>query len=248
MAVTSSAQTQQRTPAEQRARYRRRDHANIEAMINLVIAEIASQTAAAYETDNPYDEHPPDFTMPPKVRHLISALQSAHGGGALPFEEFTRDYLTIGAQLQFTGTDSAIRARVRNWVDTLIAWQLLVGYDLLSVVKGGKIIGHEADGTPIRKGSTFIDNLKPHCDDGVMRARDSDLWRGNEALDTKAHPGRALAAQVASVVKALPRIQPDNIVCGEKVWPLPRDKYQQRIEQRRESKGATATPICGSKS
>ncbi len=170
--------------------------------------------------------------MPPKVRHIISALQGAHGGGAIPFEEFTRDYLTIGAQLQFTGTQTAIRARVRNWVDALLAWQLLVGYELISVVKGGAIIGHEADGTPIRKGSTFIDNLKPHADDGVTRARNSNLWCGSQALNIKAHPGRALAAQVESVVMALPQITSANNTSGEKTGPLPLDKFEERAEQR----------------
>ena len=229
MGAASATRTKP-TPGD-RARYRRRDHANMEAMINLVVAGIAAQARAAYVAANPDVERPPDFIMLPKVRHLISALQGAHGGGALPFEEFTRDYLTIGAQLQFTGTDSAIRARVRNWIDALIAWQLLVGYELISIVKGGAIIGQEADGTPIRKGSTFIDNLKPHCDDGVMRARASDLWHGNEALDIKAHPGRALAAQVESVVKVLPRITAQE-TDSQKTGPLPLDKYQERAEQR----------------
>lgn len=216
-----TAQAQPRTTPEERARYRRRDHANIEDMQNLVIAEIAACAAAAYARAQPADEDPPDFTMPAQARHLISALQGVHGGGREVFEEFTRNYLTIGQRLQFTGTETAIRARVRRRVDELLAWQRLVGYELFSVVRGGEIVGREPDGTPIRKGSTFIDNLKPHADDGVQRARASEEW--------KAHPGRALAAQVGSVLKTLSRLKPEQLPAKDSE-PQSLDQYEDERE------------------
>ena len=96
---------------EEFAFYRRRDHSNIEALQNLVIGEIARTALLESMKSNPEAENTPDFTMPPSVRHLVSALQGAHGGGRQLFEEFERDYLTIGAQLQFTGkTPQSARA------------------------------------------------------------------------------------------------------------------------------------------
>ncbi|MDQ3742881.1 MAG: hypothetical protein M3444_00575 [Acidobacteriota bacterium] len=65
------------------ARFRRRDHANIESLQNLVIAEISR---LASERERVGDEEPPVYSMPASVRHLISALQGSHGGGAVPFE------------------------------------------------------------------------------------------------------------------------------------------------------------------
>jgi hypothetical protein len=124
----------QNTKPEEYARWRRRDHANIEAVQNLVISRVACETGVE---------------MPPNVRHLISALQGAHGGGEMAFEEFSRDYLTIGAQLQSTGSEEAIRQRVRRWVDDLLRWQREAGVELFSVVKGGDIIGTRPDGTPV---------------------------------------------------------------------------------------------------
>ncbi len=51
----SAQPSYQNTKAEERARWRRRDHVNIEAMQNLVIARVAAETGV--ET-------------PPNVRHL----------------------------------------------------------------------------------------------------------------------------------------------------------------------------------
>lgn len=188
--------------AEEYGRWRRRDHANIEAMQNLAVARIAAASSVE---------------MPPNVRHLISALQGAHGGGEQAFEEFARDYLSVGTQLQFRGTDEAIRARVRRWVDDLLAWQRDTGVELFSVVKGGDIIGHQPDGTPIRSKTVFVDNLKPYADEAVQRARASELWRGNREKGIRPHPGKALAAQVEWLVKALPKLKPaSNSDEGEK--------------------------------
>lgn len=206
------------TKAEEYARWRRRDHANIEAMQNLAIARIAEQSGVE---------------MPPNVRHLISALQGAHGGGEVAFEEFSRDYLTIGRQLQFTGSEEAIRQRVRRWIDDLLRWQRETTFELFSVVKGGDIIGTRPDGTPIRKATLFIDNLKPHSDDAVQRARSSELWRGDAQKGIKAHPGKALDAQIESLLKALPRIKPEPGGEGEKreSTRMPAGEYEQKREE-----------------
>lgn len=119
----SAAHAYQNDKAEEYARWRRRDHANIEAMQNLVIARIAEESGVE---------------MPPNVRALISALQGAHGGGSVAYEPFSRDYLTIGAQLQFTGTSEAVRQRVRRWVDDLLRWQRDAGRELFKGEVSGR--------------------------------------------------------------------------------------------------------------
>jgi hypothetical protein len=191
--------------------YRRRDHSNLEAEQNLTIAEIARRAAAKYRQENPDVENPPTFEMPPNVRHLISALQGVYDSGVKPFEEYARDYLTIGKQLQFTGSESTIRARVRDWVDALDDWQYLVGVQLFVIRKGGKQV-YSADGTPqfypnnapVREATRFIDYLKPRADEGVQRARLSELWNGDAAKGIKKSHGLALEAQVDSVIQMLP--------------------------------------------
>jgi len=196
-----SAQSSYRnTKAEEYARWRRRDHANIEAMQNLVVARISEESG---------------IEMPSNVRCLVSALQGAHGGGEVAFEPFERSYLTLGAQLQFKGNDDAIKQRVRRWVDELLKWQLDTGFEWFSIVKGGDIIGTHPDGTPIRKLTVFIDNIKPHADDAVQRARASELWKGNAQKRIKPHPGKALTAQVESLLKALPKIKAEPKPAGE---------------------------------
>jgi len=198
---------------EEFAFYRRRDHSNIEALQNLVIGEIARTALLESMKSNPEAENTPDFTMPPSVRHLVSALQGAHGGGRQLFEEFERDYLTIGAQLQFTGKDATIRARVRDWINALDEWQYLVGVQLFVIRKGGDLVYDERgkqkfypDGTPERTKTKFIDYLKPRVDEGVQRARFSEQWRGDEEKGIKPHPGLALAEQIEGVIKNLPKL------------------------------------------
>jgi len=215
--------------------YRRRDHANLENLQNLAIAEIARRAAAAYAVEYPDEENPPCFEMPPKARYLISALQGAHGGGFEEFEPFERGYRNIGEQLQFTGSDSAIESRVRRWLNELLAWQRLVGYELFSVVRGGEVIGYTPHGDPIHKRTTFIDYLKPYADAGVKQARLSEQWRGNAAKKLKPHPGLALAAQVDYVVAQLPRLTPTDAGpeshTGKESKPLPLDEYEKRQEE-----------------
>jgi hypothetical protein len=214
------------------ARWRRRDHANIESLQNSVIAELSRRADAKYRAENEDDEAPPAFEMPANVRHLISALQGAHGGGAVAFEEFERDYLTIGAQLQFRGTPEAIRSRVRSWVKKLDDWQFLVGVQLFVILPGGEVLYDDGgklltypDGSPVRTKTKVIDYLKPRADEGMMRARASALWRE--------HPGKALGAQVESVVADLPTLGTRAESGKEKTHtPLPVDLYEQRQEER----------------
>jgi hypothetical protein len=208
-----SAQPIWKSKDEEYAYYRRRDHANIEGLQNLVVAEIAHRAQIAWMVKNPDAEKINDFTMPANVRSLISALQGTHGGGKVPFEEFSRNYLTLGSQLQFTGTDTAIRARVRDWINALDDWQYLVGVQLFVIDKGGKPVYDDKgkqkfndDGSPVRTSTRLIDYLKPRVDSGVQRARFSEQWKGNDANGIKAHPGLALAAQVDAVIKELPKL------------------------------------------
>jgi hypothetical protein len=193
MSAQPSTHAYKNDKAEEYARWRRRDHANIEAMQNLVIAGIAEESGVE---------------MPPNVRLLISALQGAHGGGEVAYEPFERSYQSIGAQLQFNGTGDAIEARVRRWVNDLLSWQDAALVELFSVVKGGQIIGNRPDGTPIRKATTFIDHLQPKADAAVQRARASEQWKGSAAKGIKPHPGLALAAQVEWLKKELPKLKP----------------------------------------
>jgi len=190
----SAQPSYQNSKDEEYARWRRRDHANIEAMQNLVIARIARETGVE---------------MPPNVRHLVSALQGAHGGG------------------------EAIRQRVRRWVDDLLAWQRAAGVELFSVVKGGDVIGTNPDGSPIRKTTVFVDNLKPRADEAVQRARTSELWRGNPQKGIRAHPGKALAAQVEWLRKELPVLKPEPEAEGVRKAPLklPVGEYERRREE-----------------
>lgn len=177
-----------------RAMYRRRNHADIEAMQNLIVSRIAEET---------------EEEMPPKCRLLLSAIQGAHGGGVVVNEEFTRSYLALADQLQFTGNDEARRSRVRAWVNEFEEWQIKT-YLLVSILKGGKVIGEAPDGALIRDATQFVDQIKPVADDAVMRARASELWRGNKEKGIKSHPGKALAAQVPWAMRQLSR-HPDYV-------------------------------------
>ena len=221
---------------EEYAYYRRRDHSNLETVQNLVIAEIARRAAVEYAREHPEVEKEklPKFEMPPNARHLISAIQGAHGGGQRPFEEFERDYVTIGRQLQFTGTDDAIRSRVRAWLNSLSDWQYAVGFQLIYWKPGGEIIGQREDGTNIYSKTVFIDHLKPPSDEAVQRARLSVQWRGDDKQGVIAHPGLAMEAQIGSVLKALPRLGTraesgaDKSVSG--LQPL--DQYERQQEEK----------------
>jgi hypothetical protein len=210
----SAQASYQNSRNEEYARWRRRDHANIEAMQNLVISRLSEEAGVE---------------MPPNARHLISALQGAHGGGVVAFEEFERNYLTIGKQLQFTGTDDAIRSRVRDWLKALDSWQYAVGVCLFTIKPGGAVIGYRPDGTPIRKLTTFIDHLKPKTDDAVQRARLDSLWKEN--------PGKALASQVAWLKGELPALgtKEESGGSGKDKTRQPLDQYEISHERRIES-------------
>jgi hypothetical protein len=228
---------------EEFAFYRRRDHSNIEALQNLAIAEIAQRALLKFMKENP-DADPdklPNFEMLPNVRHLVSALQGAHGGGMMPYEEVERNYLCVGAQLQFSGNEGAIRARVRNWINALDDWQFLVGFQLFVIRKGGQIVyGNDGnpllndDGSPVREGTKFIDYLKPHVDEGVQRARFSEQWRGDSAKNIKPHPGLALEAQVDSVIENLPTLESREESGAEKpsINKQPVHEYQDKQTRR----------------
>jgi hypothetical protein len=207
--MSSPAHATQNSP-ETFARWRRRDHANIEAMQNLIIAGIAERTG---------------IEMPTNARSFISALQGAHGGGIVPFEEFERGLVNIGKQLQFTGNDEAIRARAGRWKKELNNYQKRTGFELITILDGGKIKGHAPNGAPIREAGRFIDNIKPFADDAVQRARRTELW--------KANPSKAMAAQVAAALDALPRLPvASEDEANKPASVLSLTEYMQRAENR----------------
>lgn len=170
---------------EKYAAQRRRDHANIEAMQNLIIQRITEET---------------DVMMPPKARVLISALQSTHGGGRVPFAPFRRSHLSIAQYLQFTGSDVAREARVRRMLQSLLEYQERVGVELFHVKRGGDLLTAE-DGSQTHTATEYTDRLKPVADAAVMRARESELWRKSPAI--------ALSDQVDWAMPQLVRFDPN---------------------------------------
>jgi hypothetical protein len=174
----------QNSQAEQRARWRRRDHANIEAMQNRIIQRVTEETGVM---------------MSPKVRTFISALQSAHGGGEIIHEPFRRSHLTIAQYLQFTGTDVAKEARVRRLLQSLEDYQQQTGVMFIHVKRGGELVTAQ-DGTLRHTTTEYIDLLKPVADSAVMKARESELWKKN--------PGKAMDAQIEWATPQLVRFDP----------------------------------------
>lgn len=219
------ASSYQNNRAETYALYRRRDHANIEAMQNLMLDEIRQRTRC--------EEYPTGIDCPPRVRAFISALQSAHGGGRVINEPFQRKHLTVAAYLQFSGSVEAREARVRRLINSLEAYQNSTGYRLFHITRGGAPTGEVTRaGDLVYSATEYVDLLKPIADDAVQRARASEQWRGSETV--KAHPGRALAAQAAWAVDQLPRI---DMPRGDDTppstpSPMPLDKYEQQQEAR----------------
>jgi hypothetical protein len=186
---------------------RRRDHANIEAMQNLVIDAVTNETT-----------HP----MPPLVRNFISALQSAHGGGKVANESFTRSHARVGAYMQFKGERAAIEQRVRRLIHRLEAHQRKTGYLFFLVKRGGEPVGVDERGNTIYSATCYTDFLKPVADEAVQRARHSELWKRN--------PGDALAAQVSWALAQLPRVDERPEEKGEGIM-LPLADYERQSEE-----------------
>jgi hypothetical protein len=138
------------------AAQRRRDHANIEAMQNLIFQRITEETGVM---------------MPPKVRAFISGLQSAHGGGKVAGAPFTRSHLSIAQYLQFTGTEIARAARVRRLLKDLLDYQEQTGFELFHVKRGELVTAD--DGSQTHTATEYTDKLKPVADAAVMLARES---------------------------------------------------------------------------
>jgi hypothetical protein len=166
---------------EEAARWRRRNHADIESMINLMLARIGEVTQ--FE----------DFrgvNCPPRVRAFYSALHSAHGGGNVAREPFRRAHLTIAEYLQFEGSEVARVARVRRLLELTEAYQRASGFELVKITRGG--------GEEHRK-TEYVDFLVPVADEAVQRARSSETWKIN--------PGRAKREQIDWALSRLPRVK-----------------------------------------
>jgi hypothetical protein len=176
---------------------RRREHANIEGMQNLIIDAVTRETT-----------HP----MPPLVRNFMSALQSVHGGGKVANEPFTRSHVRVGTYMQFKGEQAAIEQRMRRLIHRLEGYQGKTGYLFFLVKRGGEPVGIDEQGNTVYSATCYTDFLKPVADAAVQRARASELWKGNEAKRIKPNPGDALAAQVAWALAQLPRVseEPPN--------------------------------------
>jgi hypothetical protein len=182
----------QNTQDEKFARWRRRDHANIEAMQNLIFDAVALESGVEFK---------------PRLRVFISALQSAHGGGEVINEPFERGHKTVASYLQFGGTDESKAARVRRLINDLEDFQDRSGYRFFWITRGGNPTGErDAHGNDLYSATEYVDVLKAIADEAVMLARASDQWKGNKAENIKPHPGLALAAQVSWALSKLPRI------------------------------------------
>jgi hypothetical protein len=185
---------------------RRRDHANIEAMQNLIIDAVTGETT-----------HP----CPPLVRNFVSALQSAHGGGKVANEPFKRSHIRVASYMQFKGDRATKEQRVRRLINRLEEYQRKTGYLFIRVKRGGEIIGHDERGNPLYSATTYTDFLKPVADAAVQRARASELWKGN--------PGDALAAQATWALGQLPRVdEPPEEQGKESMLPLA--EYEKQSE------------------
>jgi hypothetical protein len=200
----------QNSKAEEHARYRRRDHADIEAMLNLMLDEIVRR----FNTALPEDKH---ITFPSKLRAFISALQSARGGGRLINEPLARSHEQVAAYLQFKGNREAKEARVRRLINQLDSFQHMTGYMLFYIERGGHPTGEvDAKGNIIYTATTYTDFCLPLADEAMMRARESGVYFGDKAKGIKPARHAALAAQVQWAVDQLPRIsqksaeQPDK--------------------------------------
>lgn len=186
---------------------RRRSHANIEAMQNLIIDAVTGETT-----------HP----MPPLVRNYVSALQSSHGGGKVAREPFTRSHISVASYMQFKGARAAKEQRVRRLVNRLEDYQKKTGYLFILVKRGGEVVGYDERQNPIYSATSYTDFLKPIADDAVQRARSSELWKRN--------PGNALAAQVAWTLAQLPRVDaPPDEKGKENMLPL--SEYERQSEE-----------------
>ncbi len=200
-------------PDEKYARWRRRDHANIEAMQNLIFDHVAVESGVEFK---------------PRLRSFISALQSAHGGGEVINEPFERGHKTVASYMQFGGTDEAKAARVRRLINELEDFQDRAGFRFFWITRGGNPTGQfDAHGNELYSATEYIDVLKAIADEAVMRARASDEWKGIKAQGIKAHPGLALAAQVSWAVSQLPKInvQTDTATKAE-TKPLTTAEYR----------------------
>lgn len=186
--------------------YRRRDHANVEAMQNLIIDAVTNETT-----------HP----MPPLVRNFISALQSSHGGGKVANEPFTRSHIRVASYMQFKGDRATKEQRVRRLINRLEEYKRKTGYLFFLVKRGGEIVGADERGNPIYSATCYTDFLKPVADAAVQRARASEVWKKN--------PGNALAAQVPWALAQLPRVDEQPEEKGEGSM-LPLAEYEKQSE------------------
>lgn len=186
--------------AEEHARWRRRDHADIEAMQNLMLDEIVERANVERDAED-------QLTCPAKVRGFISALQSAHGGGQIINEPFMRSHAAIAAYLQFRGSREAKEARVRRLINQLEAFQQATGYLLFHIERGGAPTGEvDGRGNPIYTATAYTDFIKPVADDAMMRARESGLYFGDKEKGIKPARPVALASQVEWALDQLPRV------------------------------------------
>lgn len=186
--------------------YRRRDHANIEAMQNLIIDAVTNETT-----------HP----MPPLVRNFLSALQSSHGGGKVANEPFTRSHVRVASYMQFKGDRATKEQRVRRLINRLEEHKRKTGYQFFLIKRGGEPVGVDERGNTIYSATEYTDFLKPVADAAVQRARASELWKRN--------PGDALAAQVGWAVEQLPRVDERPEEKGEGSM-LPLAEYEKQSE------------------
>jgi hypothetical protein len=187
---------------------RRRNHANIEAMQNLIIDAVTRETT---------------HQMPPLVRNFVSALQSSHGGGKVARDPFTRSHIRVASYMQFKGDRPTKEQRVRRLINRLEDYQSKTGYLFFLVKRGGEPIGTDERGTTIYSATSYTDFLKLVADAAAHRARASDLW--------KANPGDALAAQVAWALAQLPIADRRPEEEG-KVSTLPLAEYERQSEER----------------
>lgn len=149
----STHQTAIRTsPDEKYAFYRRRDHANIEAMTGRILQAIGYPTK--------------------RHRDFICALQSAHGGGKdaeVPYTPFRRAHLTLAQFMQIGGTPESQRKAVYREITVLRNFSKQTGILLFHVTPGNE-----------EESTEYIDYLTPAADQAMQRALSLSLWKTNK--------------------------------------------------------------------
>jgi hypothetical protein len=135
-----------------KAFWRRRDHAQIEAMTGLILQRIGYPTR--------------------RHRDFICALQSAQGSNdtEVPYTPFKRAHATLAQYMQIGGDPESQRKAVYREIQVLRAFSERTGILLFHVKPGSE-----------NEKTEYIDYLTPTADEAMQRALASPLWKKDKS-------------------------------------------------------------------